>query len=102
MASSSARPGIFLVYHFLERGTDYLVYSILSMDPTSPLTEAVRFFVFEAPKVLLLTGIVFVVGIIRSYFPPEKTRKALLYASTGLPSPLARAGVSRAEVDRCE
>jgi uncharacterized membrane protein YraQ (UPF0718 family) len=67
-----------LLYHFLESGTNVLVYSIFSMDPTSPLTEAVRFFVFEVPKVLLLlTGIVFVVGIIRSYFSPEKTRKAL-------------------------
>ncbi|MFA7420862.1 MAG: permease [Melioribacteraceae bacterium] len=42
------------------------------------LTEAIWFFVFEVPKVLLLlTIIVFVVGIIRSYFSPEKTRKIL-------------------------
>ncbi|RPI06863.1 MAG: permease [Ignavibacteriae bacterium] len=42
------------------------------------LTEAVRFFVFEVPKVLLLlTLIVFAVGIIRSYFSPERTRKML-------------------------
>jgi hypothetical protein len=48
------------------------------MDRSSHLTEAVWFFVFEVPKVLLLlTGIVFVVGIIRSYFSPEKTRKTL-------------------------
>jgi uncharacterized protein len=42
------------------------------------LTEAVRFFVFEVPKVLLLLVlIVFVVGIVRSYFSPERTRKML-------------------------
>ncbi|MBU1743373.1 MAG: hypothetical protein KJ649_00525 [Proteobacteria bacterium] len=71
-------PVFVLVYFFLERGTNYLVYSILSMDRGSHLTEAVRFFIFEVPKVLLLlTAIVFVVGIIRSYFSPEKTRKAL-------------------------
>jgi uncharacterized membrane protein YraQ (UPF0718 family) len=41
-------------------------------------TNAVRFFLFEVPKVLLLlTLIVFVVGIIRSYFSPERTRKIL-------------------------
>jgi uncharacterized protein len=41
-------------------------------------TEAFRFFVFEVPKVLLLlTLIVFAVGIIRSYFSPERTRKIL-------------------------
>ena len=71
-------PVFVLLYLFLESGTNYFVYSILSMDRSSHLTEAVRFFIFEVPKVmLLLTGIVFVVGIIRSYFSPEKTRKAL-------------------------
>ena len=71
-------PVLVLLYLNLEKGTNYLVYSILSMDRTSPLTEAIRFFIFEVPKVLLLlTVIVFAVGIIRSYFSPEKTRKAL-------------------------
>jgi uncharacterized membrane protein YraQ (UPF0718 family) len=42
------------------------------------LTEALRFFVFEFPKVMmLLTLIIFFVGIIRIYFTPERTRKAL-------------------------
>jgi uncharacterized membrane protein YraQ (UPF0718 family) len=42
------------------------------------LTAAIRFFLYDTPKVfILLTVIVFVVGIIRSYFSPEKTRKAL-------------------------
>ena len=44
----------------------------------SRLYSAILFFVFEFPKVmLLLTVIVFVVGIIRSWFSPEKTRKKL-------------------------
>jgi len=67
-----------VLYIFLESGVHYIVYSIFSLDRTSHLTEAIRFFLFEAPKVLmLLTIIVFAVGIIRSYFSPEKTRKAL-------------------------
>jgi uncharacterized membrane protein YraQ (UPF0718 family) len=71
-------PVFVLLYLSLETGTNYLVYSLLAMDRISHLTEAVRFFVFEVPKVLLLlTAIVFIVGIIRSYFSPEKTRKAL-------------------------
>ncbi len=67
-----------VLYIFLEDGVNYLVYSLLGMVKGSHLTEAIRFFIFEVPKVLmLLTLIVFVVGIIRSYFSPEKTRKAL-------------------------
>lgn len=66
------------IYVNLERVANHLVYSLLGMDRSSHLTEAIRFFLFEVPKVLmLLTIIVFVVGIIRSYFSPEKTRKAL-------------------------
>ncbi len=71
-------PVFVLLYLSLEQGTDYLVYSLMGMDRKSPLAAAVWFFLFEVPKVLLLlTAIVFVVGIIRSYFSPEKTRKAL-------------------------
>jgi uncharacterized membrane protein YraQ (UPF0718 family) len=71
-------PLFFLLYMNLESSVNWLVYSFLSLDRDSHLTEAVRFFIFEVPKVLmLLTAIVFVVGIIRSYFSPEKTRKAL-------------------------
>jgi len=67
-----------VIYFFLERGVDYLVYEIFKMDKSSHLTEAIRFFLYDTPKVfILLTVIVFVVGIIRSYFSPEKTRKAL-------------------------
>lgn len=67
-----------LIYIFLEQIIDFLVYSVLNLDKTSHLTEAIRFFLYDTPKVLiLLTIIVFVVGIIRSYFSPEKTRKAL-------------------------
>jgi uncharacterized protein len=71
-------PFVVVIYYFLERGVDYIVYEILRLDKGSHLTEAIRFFLYDTPKVLiLLTVIVFVVGIIRSYFSPEKTRKAL-------------------------
>jgi uncharacterized protein len=52
--------------------------SALPLAPESSLAQAIKFFVFEAPKVLLLlTIVVFAVGIIRSYFSPEKTRRIL-------------------------
>jgi len=67
-----------LIYIFLEQGVDFLIYGILKLDKSAHLTETIRFFLYETPKVfILLTVIVFVVGIIRSFFSPEKTRKAL-------------------------
>jgi uncharacterized membrane protein YraQ (UPF0718 family) len=66
------------VYLYLGEGADAVVYSLLALERDSHLAEALRFFIYEVPKVLmLLTAIVFVVGIIRSYFSPAKTRKAL-------------------------
>jgi hypothetical protein len=48
------------------------------MTPETHLTEAIRFFIYEVPKVMmLLVLIIFIVGFIRTYFSPEKTRKAL-------------------------
>lgn len=68
----------FLIYHYLQNITDWIVFDLIGMDKTTHLTSAVNFFVFEVPKVLmLLTLIVFAVGIVRSYFSPEKTRKIL-------------------------
>jgi uncharacterized membrane protein YraQ (UPF0718 family) len=53
--------------------------SMLSGIPQdSHLGRAVAFFIFETPKVLLLlTLVVFGVGIVRSFFTPERTRAML-------------------------
>lgn len=67
-----------LIYFNLETITDFLIYKMIGLEKGTHLTESIWFFVYEVPKVLLLlTIIVFVVGIIRSYFSPEKTRQIL-------------------------
>jgi uncharacterized protein len=66
------------LYYFLQPLSNFFIDDLLQLTKGDHLTEAIRFFVFEFPKVLLLlTLIIFVVGIIRSFFTPEKTRKAL-------------------------
>jgi uncharacterized membrane protein YraQ (UPF0718 family) len=71
-------PVWYLIYHNLQPGTDWLIDTVLGMPRGAHLTEAVRFFVFEFPKVMMLLAlIIFFVGIIRTYFTPERTRKAL-------------------------
>ena len=81
------------LYLALDPAVDYVVENIAFLPPGERLTEAVRFFLFEAPKVLLLlTLVVFVVGIVRTYFSPERTRKMLggksLFAGNVLASTL--------------
>ena len=76
-------PVWYLIYRNLQPLTDWLVDSLIGMEKGSHLIESVRFFIFEVPKVLmLLTLIIFFVGIIRSYFSAEKTRKILEGKST--------------------
>ncbi len=71
-------PVWFLVYYFLQPITNWFIDDLLGLTTGSHFTEALRFFIFEVPKVLLLlTLIIFIVGIIRSFFSPEKTRRIL-------------------------
>ena len=66
------------LYAVLGPLSHWLAYSVLRASPTTHLGSALEFFVFETPKVLmLLTLIVFAVGVIRSFFTPEKTRAML-------------------------
>jgi uncharacterized membrane protein YraQ (UPF0718 family) len=61
-----------------EKFADLLVSALLGLPATSPLGGALRFFVFETLKIFaLLAVIIFTVALIRSFFPPEKTRKIL-------------------------
>lgn len=71
-------PVWFAVYHFLQPFTDWLIGHVFGMETGNHLTESIRFFIFEFPKVLLLlTLIIFFVGIIRTFFTPERTRRTL-------------------------
>ncbi|MGI3213022.1 permease [Roseovarius tibetensis] len=54
--------------------------------------EAIAFFIYDVPKVLLLlTGIVFITGVLRSWFSPEKTRAILAGKNQVWGYPLAAA-----------
>ena len=57
---------------------DYLVFDIFGLSPGSHLGDALNFFVYDTLKIFfLLTVIIFIVAIIRSWFPPEKTKRIL-------------------------
>jgi hypothetical protein len=67
-----------VVYFNLKLFADYVVDNLLVLQQGKHLTDALRFFIFEVPKVLmLLILIIFFVGIIRTFFTPERTRKSL-------------------------
>ena len=62
----------------------------LPVERTSHLGGALQFFLYDTPKVLLLlTGVVFVMGMINSWFTPERTRALLAGRSEGVANVLA-------------
>jgi len=67
-----------IVYSNLLLFAKWVTYSLLRFEPDGRLGAAVEFFIYDTPKVLmLLVLVVFGVGIIRSFFTPERTRRIL-------------------------
>jgi len=67
-----------VLYAQLPAFATWLTYDLLGLTRGMALTEAVAFFIYDAPKVLLLlTLAVFGIGIVRSFFTAERARKIL-------------------------
>ena len=67
-----------LVYRHLAALAAWLTYSALGLARGSHLGASVEFFLYDTPKVLLLLVlVVFGVGVIRTFFTPERTRRLL-------------------------
>jgi len=87
VASRTARTLLFLAlalvawaiaYAAIRPISELLAFHVVGLAPASHLGQSVAFFLYDAPKVLLLLVlIVFAVGIVRSYFTAERTRAVL-------------------------
>lgn len=68
----------FLAYSQLASIAEWLTYSLLALERGSHLASSIEFFFYESPKVMMLLAlVVFGVGIVRSFFTPERTRQIL-------------------------
>jgi uncharacterized membrane protein YraQ (UPF0718 family) len=77
------------LYQSLVPASEALV-AALPIDRDSHLGGALQFFFYDTPKVLLLlTAVVFVMGMINSYFTPERTRALLAGRSEGAANVMA-------------
>ena len=67
-----------LIYKQLPGLSQWLTYNLLPIQQGSHLGDSIEFFLYDTPKVMMLLFlVVFGVGIIRSFFTPEKTRAFL-------------------------
>jgi hypothetical protein len=77
------------LYQTLGPASEALVRA-LPLERDSHLGGALQFFFYDTPKVLLLlTGIVFVMGMVNSYFTPERTRALLAGRTEGAANVMA-------------
>jgi len=66
------------MFTFLERFADLVVVNWLGLDVETQLGGALHFFIYDTFKIfILLSVIIFFVAIIRSWFPPERTKRIL-------------------------
>ena len=78
-----------IAYSYLTEFADTVV-GALHLTRETPFGEAVHFFFFDTPKVLLLlVAIVFVMGIVQTFFAPERTRALLSGKRVGVGNVLA-------------
>ena len=66
------------MFQWIEDIVSWLIYDIFGMSNGDHLAEALNFFIYDTIKIsLLLLVIIFLMGIINSYFPIDKVRNYL-------------------------
>lgn len=79
-----------LAYNLIQPLANWIAYSLLGLSTESRLGEAVAFFLYDVPKILLLlSGMVFLISIVRTFFSPERTRALLGGKHEGLGNVIA-------------
>ncbi|NTV61842.1 MAG: permease [Chlorobiaceae bacterium] len=75
--AASAVVAWLLLYSNLEPLADMLLH-VSGLSSATRFGEALHFFIYEVPKVLmLLTAVVFVMGVVHTFISPERTRAIL-------------------------
>jgi len=66
------------MFDWIQNIADWIVFEVLNLEKGQHLAEALNFFLFDTTKILLLLFIIiFLMGIINSYFPIDKVRNFL-------------------------
>ncbi|MCT4595098.1 MAG: permease [Anaeromicrobium sp.] len=66
------------MFHWLYNLVELLVEKVFGLSMESNVGSSVHFFFYDTIKILILLGImIFLISYVRSYFPPERTKKIL-------------------------
>lgn len=66
------------MFNWLDHLAELLVTRVFGLEMESKLGSSIHFFVYDTIKIVILLSImIFIISYIRSYFPPEKTKRIL-------------------------
>ncbi|MRR31347.1 permease, partial [bacterium] len=67
-----------IAYSFFQPLANWFAYELFGLAKGSRLGESIAFFLYDVPKILLLlSGMIFLISILRKFFSPERTRALL-------------------------
>jgi hypothetical protein len=79
-----------IAYNVIQPLADWISYTLFGLARTSHFGESLAFFLYDVPKILLLlSGMIFLISILRTFFSPERTRALLGGKRQGLGNVLA-------------
>ncbi|HEY4723252.1 MAG TPA: permease, partial [Anaerolineae bacterium] len=77
-------------YNVIEPSANWIAYTALGLTRESRLGESLAFFLYDVPKImLLLSGMIFFISIVRTFFSPVRTRQLLGGRREGMGNVLA-------------
>ena len=67
-----------IVFSNLQAAVDFVTYRLLGLNADDHFGSALNFFLYDVPKILLLlSGMIFLITLLRTFITPEQTRRWL-------------------------
>jgi hypothetical protein len=80
----------YIAYTILQPLTEFLAFDVLRLERGSHLGESIAFFLYDVPKILLLlSAMIFLITLLRTFFSAERTRRLLGGKRQGIGNVLA-------------
>lgn len=81
-----------VIYSNLQPIANWITFAVIGLSETSALGEAVSFFIYDVPKLLLLlSGMIFVITLVQTFIDTQKVRAAVEKRGEGIGNVMAAA-----------
>lgn len=79
-----------VIYSNLQPIANWITFAVIGLSETSALGEAISFFIYDVPKLLLLlSGMIFVITLVQTFIDTQKVRAAVEKRGEGIGNVMA-------------